>query len=163
MFIVTRRIVMKKFMYVGLLAVLIGSGCGERVAQNDSSVRKVGVLRVLRPATAMASLPRGEHPEAREVALIRNYAKDQNLEIEWTRVSPTRLADELLAGQGDMAIGCRLEWMDPEAKVSFSRLYSVRGNPTRPQMNWLPGVMTRKPYGPCRNLPENYSKASTPF
>ncbi len=120
---------MKKFMYVGLLAVLIGSGCGERVAQNDSSVRKVGVLRVLRPATAMASLPRGEHPEAREVALIRNYAKDQNLEIEWTRVSPTRLADELLAGQGDMAIGCRLEWMDPEAKVSFSRPVFSPGKP----------------------------------
>ncbi|MCK5675976.1 MAG: transporter substrate-binding domain-containing protein [Verrucomicrobia bacterium] len=112
---------MKKIMPIGLLAILLGSGCGERADRNGSPIREGGVLRVLRPATAMASLPRGESPEAREAVLIRNFAKDHDVEIEWVEASPARLADELLEGRADVAIGCRLGWIDTDAKILFSR------------------------------------------
>jgi len=112
---------MRVFAYVGLLAVLIGSGCGEKVAQNDSPVRDAGVLRVLRPATAIAGLPRREDPEVREAALIRNFAKDHDLRIKWVRVSPDQLATALMEGKADVAIGCRLEWVDAGATLWFTR------------------------------------------
>lgn len=110
---------MRVFAYVCFLAVLIGSGCGERVAQNDSPVRDAGILRVIRPATA--GLPRGEDPEVREASLISNFAKDHDLKLKWVRVSPDRVADALMERKGDVAISCRLKWVDAEAKVLFSR------------------------------------------
>ena len=112
---------MRKFIFMGLLAALVGAGCGEKVTRDLSSIQEVGVLRVLRPATAVAGLPRGEDPEVREAALISNFAKDHDLQIKWVRISPDQLATALMEGKGDVAISCRLEWIDAGANVLFSR------------------------------------------
>ena len=112
---------MRGFTYIGLLALFIGAGCGERVAQNNSPIQEGGVLRVIRPVAAITGLFRGEDSGAREAAFIRNFAKDRGLEIEWVKTSPDRLADDLLAGRGDMAIECRLERIDADANLLFSR------------------------------------------
>lgn len=128
---------MRVFACVSLSIVLIGSGCGERVAQDDSSVRDTDVLRVLRPATAVIGLQRGEGPEVREAALIRNFAKDHDLKIKWERVVPKDIAEALLDGRGDVVIGCRLEWIDSAAKILFSRpvFNPVRPGPVADEMN----------------------------
>ncbi|MEN8253929.1 MAG: transporter substrate-binding domain-containing protein [Verrucomicrobiota bacterium] len=116
---------MRKLVLVGLLAGLVGAGCGERKEEAQpepsSPAGKSGVLRVVQPATASAALPRGEDHGMRESSLIRNFAKDHELELEWTTVPPERLADELLEGRGDIAIGCRLEWIDAGAELLFTR------------------------------------------
>ena len=112
---------MRAFIFIGLLAAMMGTGCGEKVTRDLSSIKEVGVLRVIRPATAIAGLPRGEDPEVREAALIRDFAEDHELELKWVRVSPDHIAEELLAGRGDVVIGCRLEWIAADAKVLFSR------------------------------------------
>ncbi|MCK4564866.1 MAG: transporter substrate-binding domain-containing protein, partial [Verrucomicrobia bacterium] len=128
---------MRGFAYIGFLAVFVASGCGEKATRDLSSVEEEGVLRVIRPETAFAGLPRGEDSEVREVALIRNFAKDHDLELKWVRVGPDLLADELLAGRGDVAIGCRLEWIDAGAKLLFSRpVFSpVKPDPAASEMD----------------------------
>ncbi len=107
--------------------MLLGSGCGERADRNGSPIREGGVLRVLRPAMALARLPRGESPEAREAVLIRNFAKDHDVEIEWVEASLARLADELLERRAGVAIGRRSR--QPSRKRRFSDEIYPR-NPT---------------------------------
>lgn len=106
-----------------VLAACMVTGCGD--ASDPVKMSKAedgtGVLRVIRPATGTEGLPRGEDPAVREAALIRNFARDHSLEIKWETVSPEQLADELMAGRGDLAIGCRLEWIDTDAKLLFTR------------------------------------------
>lgn len=154
---------MKKFMHVGLLlAVLMGSGCGEKAAHDLPPIQEEGVLRVLRPATAMAGLPRGESPEAREAALVRNYAKDHDLALEWVEVAPDRLVDELLAGRGDMAIGYRMEEEDAGANALFSRpvFNPLKPDPAAKGMGMEKTIP--KPHGLSPDPRGNCSKASMP-
>ncbi|MEN7973484.1 MAG: transporter substrate-binding domain-containing protein [Verrucomicrobiota bacterium] len=117
---------MRKLVCVGLLVGLVGAGCGKEEkpapsAPEPSSNQKTGVVRVVRPATTITNLPRGEDHGTREASLIRNFARDHDLELEWTTVPPEHLARELQEGRGDIAIGCRLEWIDSEAKLLFTR------------------------------------------
>ena len=106
-----------------VLAVCMAIGCGD--ASDPVKMSKAedgaGVLRVIRPDIKAAGLPRREDPAIREATLINNFARDHSLEIKWETVAPEQLADELMAGRGDLAIGCRLEWIPADAKVLFTR------------------------------------------
>jgi len=109
-----------RYVSAGILAVLFGAGCGEKPTHGPA-IEEVGVLRVLRPAAMVSGLPRSEGSGVREAALIRNFARDNNLEIRWIGVSPNLLAAALQEGRGDLAIGYRLEWIDADTELLFSR------------------------------------------
>jgi membrane-bound lytic murein transglycosylase F len=106
-----------------VLSVFIGTGCGKDPASDSPSPDRgnSNVLRVLQPKMDKSGLPRGEDPSVRETALIRNFAKDHGLEVKLISVAPEQLGDKLMAGAGDVAIGCRLEWIAPDASLIFTR------------------------------------------
>ena len=106
------------------LAVCMGIGCGEKSAPDAPALNQTdspAVLRVIRPDIKTDGLPRAEDPAVRETVLIRNFAAEQGLEIKWITVSPEQLETELMKKRGDVAIGCRLEWIDADAKLLFTR------------------------------------------
>jgi membrane-bound lytic murein transglycosylase F len=107
-----------------LSALFVSAGCSENSAsdplasQNDGAV----ILKVLRPDIETEGLPRGEDPALREAALIRTFANENGAKIEWLTVPAEQLAAALMDGRGDVAISCRLEWFDVDAKLLFTRL-----------------------------------------
>ena len=106
-----------------LISVMIGVGCGDDPATDSptAQTKNPNVLRVLQPKLAKSGLPRGEDPAVRETALIRNFAKDHGLEVKLIKVAPVELGSKMMDGAGDVAIGCRLEWIAPDAKLIFTR------------------------------------------
>ncbi len=124
---------MRGFLWMGLVAVLIGVGCGEKAGKDVGAggvpTPQAGVLRVVHSLKPIAGLPRGLDYDKREVELIHNFSEDHGLRLEWVKVSPDHLVDELLAGRGDVAIGCQLKTIAAEAPLLFTRMVF---NPLKP-------------------------------
>jgi len=106
-----------------VLAACMVTSCGDASDPVKMSKAEDGaaVLRVIQPDIATSGLPRAEDTTIREVTLIRNFAREYGLSIKLTKVAPEQLSAELMEGRADLVIGCRLEWIDTDAKVLFSR------------------------------------------
>jgi membrane-bound lytic murein transglycosylase F len=106
-----------------VLSGCLGAGCGDRDQPVPDKTRRdqPAVLRVVRPKVSRSGLPRAEDAEVRETALINNFAEEYGFEVKWSRVPPEELADTVMQGAADLAAGCRLEWVDADAELLFSR------------------------------------------
>jgi membrane-bound lytic murein transglycosylase F len=92
------------------------------ISRDMDQIAQAGTLTVLAPYNSTSYFVYRGEPMGYEYELLRQFAKDQGVELKMVVVTDLKSIYSMLnSGEGDIAAGRLMKTTDDEAKVSFSR------------------------------------------